>query len=132
VKVATISFVVNVVASLLLMRPFGATGLAAASTLAVLVQTVVMQQRLVKRLPHLAFAPLWRDVGKILLGTTALSLVVIGGWQGLQTQGRTGDLLALLVLIPVAAGIYTAVLWVVRVEGREQLRAMVLQRLGRK
>jgi putative peptidoglycan lipid II flippase len=129
VKVATVSFVVNVVASLVLMRVMGATGLALASTLAVIVQAFVLQRRLVARLPHLAFAPLARDLGKILLGTLVLVAVVLVGWHFLRTHGRAGDWLALLVLIPGAAALYGATIWLLRIEGREQLTRMLLRRL---
>jgi putative peptidoglycan lipid II flippase len=89
----------------------------------------VLQRRLVARLPHLAFAPLARDLGKILLGTLVLVAVVLVGWHFLRTHGRAGDWLALLVLIPGAAALYGATIWLLRIEGREQLTRMLLRRL---
>jgi putative peptidoglycan lipid II flippase len=128
VKIATISFVVNVVASLVLMRPLGATGLALASTIAVVVQTVLLQRGLAARQAELAFAPLWRDLGKVLLGAAVMSAIVAVGWYPLRSYERVGDWLALVVLIPFAAAVYAGVVWVLRIEGREQLRDLVLRR----
>ncbi|HEX2099248.1 MAG TPA: murein biosynthesis integral membrane protein MurJ [Candidatus Synoicihabitans sp.] len=121
VKVATISFVINVVASLALMRVWGAFGLALASTLAVIAQTVLLQRALTRRLPRLAFGELARDAIKILAGTAAMSAVVWLGWHFLSSRGRGGDWLALGVLIPLAVVVYGAVLWGLRLEGREDL-----------
>ncbi len=132
VKVATVSFVLNVVFSVVLMRRLGAAGLALASTLAVLVQTALLQLQLTKKLPLLQFLPLWRDVVKILMGTAVLSGVVLVGWQVLRVYGRTGDWMALGGLIPFAAAVYGAVLWILRIEGREQMSLLLRNRFGGK
>src|SRR5690606_17570631 len=100
VKIATVSFVVNVAASLVLMRVWGTFGLALASSIAVIVQTVLLQRRLTVRLPELAFRPVMIDLVKILAGTAMMAAVVGGGWAWLHDRGAGADLLALVGLIP--------------------------------
>ena len=132
VRVATLSFVVNVAASLALMRWLGAAGLALASTLAVVVQTVVLQRRLTAKLPELSFRPLARDLVKVAAGTVLMSVVVLVGWQLLRAHGRLGDWIALGGLIPVSVLIYAVALWILRIEGREDVRNLLLRRRARR
>ena len=126
VKLAAVSFVINIVLSLLLMRPLGATGLVIASTVAIVVQTVLIQRRLTRKLPEMTFAPLWGGVGKILLAVFGMSVVVAGGWMLLRTQaiGMWRDVLALGGLIPLGMAAYGAGLWLLKIEGREELIAV--------
>lgn len=134
VKLAAVSFVINVSLSLLLMRPLGAAGLVIASTVAVLVQTWFLQARLTRRQPEMTFAPLWRTLGKTLLAAFGMGLVVAAGWwllPLLMAAGWQRDLVALVVLIPAGAGAYAALLWGLRIEGREDLVALWSRWRGR-
>lgn len=134
VKLAAVSFAINLSLSLLLMRPLGAAGLVIASTVAVLVQTWSMQAKLTRRQPEMTFAPLWRPLGKTLLAAGGMGAVVVAGWwllPMLLTSGWRRDLVALLVLIPAGAGVYAALLWVLRIEGREDLVALWQRWRGR-
>lgn len=134
VKIAAVNFVVNLVLSLILMRPLEVAGLALASTLAVVAQTFLLQRALVRRLPAMTFAPLGPSFGKIVVATAAMSVVVGAGWFGLRhaVTGHAADLLAVLGLIPLACAIYGAVLWVLKIEGREELEALVKRFLARR
>ncbi len=127
VRIAAVDFVVNLVLSLVLMRRFGAPGLVLASTTAIIVQTLLLKRALGRKLPEMTFAPLWPSVGKVLLATLAMGLLVAGGWHWLQGAGlgaRATDLLALGGLIPLGVMVYGVVLWALKIEGREDFVAL--------
>ena len=135
VKVAVIDFVVNLVLSLSLMHWLGAKGLVLASTAAIIVQTVLLKRALTRKLPEMRFAPLWPAVGKILGATLVMGLLVGGGWHGLQGAGlgaRARDWLALGGLIPLSVVVYGGVLWLLRMEGREEFAALAGRIFGGK
>ncbi len=127
VKVAVIDFTVNLVLSLVLMHWLGAAGLVLASTTAIIVQTLLLTRALTRRLPEMRFGPLWISLGKITVATAVMSALVGAGWFGLRqaVAGRAADLLAVLVLIPLACAVYGVLLWRLKIEGREELQAML-------
>ena len=128
VKIAALSFVVNLGLTLVLKDVLGARGLVIASTVAIVVQTILLQRALVRRLPGLAFGDLWRSLGKVVVGTAVMTAMVALGWQGLARSGlaaRTADFVALVGLIPLGVAAYGLLLWWLRIEGRDDLRAMV-------
>jgi putative peptidoglycan lipid II flippase len=127
VKVALIDFTVNLVLSLVLMRWLGAAGLVLASTTAIIVQTLLLKRALTRRLPEMRFGPLWISLGKITVATAVMSALVGASWFGLRqaVAGRAADLLAVLVLIPLACAVYGVLLWMLKIEGREELQAML-------
>jgi putative peptidoglycan lipid II flippase len=127
VKVAVIDFTVNLVLSLVLMHWLGAAGLVLASTTAIIVQTLLLTRALTRRLPEMRFGPLWASLGKITVATAVMSALVGAGWFGLRqaVAGRAADLLAVLVLIPLACAVYGVLLWRLKIEGREELQAML-------
>lgn len=127
VRVATVDFAINLVLSLILMRWLGAAGLVLASTVAIIAQTVLLQRELGRVLPGMSFAPLWKSVGKVAVATLGMSLVVGVGWYVLHGAGagKGRDLIAVLGLIPVGAGVYAALLWSLKLEGREELAALM-------
>ena len=140
VKVAMIDFVVNVGLSLVLREWLGVIGLVLASTLAIVVQMVLLQRALGRRLPGMTLAPLLPSMWKILAGSLVMGAVVWGGWHWVRgwdavlAVGRftilDADLVATFVLIPVGMLAYGAVLWVLRIEGREEFAALL--RRGRR
>jgi putative peptidoglycan lipid II flippase len=123
VRVAVVDFIVNLVLSLSLMRWLGAAGLVLASTTAIIVQTMLLNRALTRKLPEMTFAPLWPSVGKVLGATLAMGVLVGGGWRWLQHAGlgaRARDGLALGGLIPLGVMLYAAMLWWLKIEGREE------------
>ncbi|MDR1279939.1 MAG: murein biosynthesis integral membrane protein MurJ, partial [Opitutaceae bacterium] len=81
VRAAWWSFVVNITASLLLMRPFGTVGLALAGCLAIVVQAVYLQVRLTRTHGALAFGHLLRDVLKVTVASVVMGLAVARLWR---------------------------------------------------
>ena len=132
VKIAAIDFLVNLCLSLLLMRWLGAAGLVLASTAAIIVQTVLLNRALARRIPEMRFGTLWPSLGKIMLATAGMSVAVGAGWYGLGRMygGRAADVLAVVGLIPLASAAYAGLLWVLKIEGREELRALLLAKFG--
>jgi putative peptidoglycan lipid II flippase len=124
VRAAALSFVVNLVLSLVLMRWLSTVGLALAGNLAVLAQAWFLQRRLSARLPGLGFGPLLPNLGKILLASALMGAAV---WGGLKAVGWFAlpplihDVAVVTGLIPVAVLVYGALLWALRIEGREEL-----------
>jgi len=129
VKVAAIDFTVNLVLSLVLMQWLGAAGLVLASTTAIIVQTVLLKRALGRRLPEMSFAPLWPSFVKIVVATAVMSALVAAGWWGVRAAvvGRLADVIAVLGLIPLACVVYGGLLWVLKIEGREELQAMLVR-----
>ena len=131
VKVGLIDFAINLALSVTLMGWLGASGLVLASTTAIIVQTLLLHRALVRKLPAMHLAPLWPSVGKVLIATLVMGGAVWGGWQGLTAllPGRhLADLLALGGLIPLAVAGYAGMLWVLRIEGREEIVATISRR----
>jgi putative peptidoglycan lipid II flippase len=128
VRVAAIDFCINLVVSLSLMRWLGVPGLVIASTTAIIAQTLLLQRALVRRLPEMRFAPLWPSVGKVLAGTAAMVCVVAAGWWGLRALAfgaRATDALAVFGLIPLGVAAYGLAIWRLRIEGWEELAALL-------
>ncbi|MEO6005785.1 MAG: murein biosynthesis integral membrane protein MurJ [Opitutus sp.] len=128
VKIATLSFVINVGLSWYLKDVLGAAGLVIASTAAVVVQTIALQFLLSRKLHGMHFGELWGTLVKLLVATTAMGLVVAGGWWGLQqwlVSTRAADVVAIVALIPVSVLVYAATLWALRIDGRDELMAML-------
>lgn len=134
VRAAIWSFLANVVASLALMGPLGVTGLALASTLAVVVQASYLQNRLARLAPSLGFGPLRRHLGKVSAAAAAMAAVVDlvrRGWEGAVGAGGWHDAAGLAVCVAAGLAVFAAVAWGLRVEGREELAALVRRKLGR-
>ncbi|MDD3180620.1 MAG: murein biosynthesis integral membrane protein MurJ [Opitutaceae bacterium] len=131
VRYGAASFVVNLALSLLLMRWLAAAGLVLASTVAIIVQTVLLQSALTRNVRGLHFAPLWPSLAKVIAGTVVMSVAVAAGWQGLQVAmgGRMADVVAVAGLIPAGVMVYAMVLWALKIEGREELGALLAAKL---
>ncbi len=124
VKIAVIDFALNVVLSVLLMRVLGVRGLVLASTTAIMVQTLLLGRALVRRLPGMSFAALLPSVAKVLAGAALMAGIVLAGTRLIATIGlaqRTTDLITVAAVIPIAVGVYGAALWLLRIEGWEDL-----------
>ncbi len=134
VRAAALSFVVNLGLSLVLIRWFSTVGLALASTLAVLVQAWFLQTRLSRKLPGLGFAPLLPNLGKIILASAVMGGAVWGGRKlaaGLSLAPKAHDIVAIAGLIPLAMAVYGALLWLLKIEGREEVALVWAKVRGR-
>ncbi|WP_438482211.1 murein biosynthesis integral membrane protein MurJ [Oleiharenicola lentus] len=128
VRAAILSFVVNLVLSIVLMQWLSTVGLALASNLAVLAQAWYLQTRLARKLPELGFAPLWPNLVKIVFASLVMGACVFAGawaWQFSPLAGKAQDFAVLVTLIPLACAIYAGVLWVLRIEGREDFEPLI-------
>ncbi len=133
VKIAAVDFLVNLGLSLALMRWLGTAGLVLASTAAIIVQTLLLQRALVRRLPDMTFAPLWPTVAKVGVATLSMGAMVWAGWQIITEalpRSRLADALAVGGLIPLAVLWYGWLLWELRTEGREEIAAWLRKRRG--
>jgi putative peptidoglycan lipid II flippase len=134
VRVATVDFFVNLVLSVVLMRKMGALGLVASSTIAIIIQTLLLQRALIKKIPQMSLLPLWQSGVKVLAGAIVMGVVVKAAWLWLQASGlsvHVKDLVAIGGLIPLGVAVYAISLWMLRIEGREDLEA-ILRRFKRK
>ncbi|MDQ5980584.1 MAG: putative peptidoglycan lipid flippase [Verrucomicrobiota bacterium] len=134
VRAAVLSFAVNLAASLLLMRWFSTIGLAIAGNLAVLAQCWYLQRKLAKRMPALSFGPLLGNLGKIVAASLLMGMSVglaVWGCGRLSLSAHIHDFLVVGAVIPLAAAIYGALLWGMKIEGREELSALVQRLRGR-
>jgi putative peptidoglycan lipid II flippase len=130
VRVAMVDFVINIALSLILIRYLDVLGIVIASTTAIVCQAVLLQRALVRRLPEMHIAPLLPSVGKVVAGAAVMVGVVSGGLRGfgaLGLSGRVADLVAVAGLIPLGVASYGAVLWILRIEGRDDLEAMLVR-----
>jgi putative peptidoglycan lipid II flippase len=130
VRVAAIDFCINIVISLSLMRWLGVPGLVMASTTAIIAQTLLLHRALVRRMPAMRFAPLWPSVAKVFGGTAVMAGVVCAGWfalKGMAFGPRATDATAVAGLIPLGMAAYGLAIWLLRIEGREELAAVLVR-----
>lgn len=134
VRAAVLSFVVNLGLSLLLMRHWGTMGLAVAGNVAVVTQAAYLQAHLGRKRDGFGLAPLWPNLAKIVLAGALMGGAV---WLGLAAIGRTGwsvsvrDWVVIAGLIPLAAAAYGALLWMLKIEGRDELQGLLARLRGR-
>lgn len=134
VRIATINFFINLGLSFVLMRWLGAAGLVIASTCAIIAQTWLLHVELRRMLPDSSLAPLAPSLAKIAVATVAMGLLVWAGKfavAGLPLSERMRDLIAIAGLIPVACAAYGAILWVLKIEGREEFSVLFAKLRGR-
>ena len=133
VRAAIWSFAANVVASLLLMGPLGVTGLALAATFAVMVQAGYLQMRLYRLAPALGFGPLRGHLLKVLGASVAMGagvFLVRRGWLAWVGLGGWREAAGLLVCVGAGLVVFAGAAWALRVEGRDELAALVQRKLG--
>ncbi|MEN9840983.1 MAG: hypothetical protein RL376_783 [Verrucomicrobiota bacterium] len=134
VRAAGWSFVVNVVASVALMRVWGVTGLAAGSSVAVLVQAWYLQAKLAKENDGLRFTHLAAHLGKVFLASVLMAGVVAAVWWVWRRGGHAGlgrEVLGLGLSVLAGVGSFGAAAWVLRLEGRDELWALVKRKWKR-
>ncbi len=124
VRAAAVAFVVNLVASLVLMRWIGTPGLAWASNLAIVVQAVLLERALARKVDGLRLSVLLPSIAKITAASGVMAVSVLAGlWaiRELNLPGRAGELAAVFAVIPVAIAIYGALLWALKIEDRDEI-----------
>ena len=134
VRAAGLSFVANIVLSVVLMHWYSTVGLAAASNLAVVVQAWFLQTLLARKQPGLGFAPLLPNLGKIVLASAIMGAAVWGGLKlaaGLALTPKAHDVVVLAGLIPLAVAVYGALLWLMKIEGREEVGLLLAKMRGK-
>jgi putative peptidoglycan lipid II flippase len=131
---ALLSFVVNLVLSLVLMGPLSTAGLAIAGNVAIIAQAVFLQTRLTQKSRAMAFHYIGCDLAKILAASALMGAAVWFGWATwTRFMPRTNwhDAGGLALLIAAGIMIYAALAWLLRVGGREELRTAILGKLRR-
>ena len=134
VHAALASFVVNLGLSLVLMGTLNTVGLAIASNMAVIVQAVYLQMKITRKQEGLEFRQVLGDLMKILLASVIMGAVVGGAWWGwmqIATGSKWNDAIGLLLTIVLGVSVYGALLWGMKIEGRDDLAA-ILNRFRRK
>jgi len=129
VKIAGVDFLINIVVTVTLVFGcgLGVVGIALASTTAIIAQTVLLAVALSRRFPGLALSRLVPSLGKALAGTALMALVVGLGWEGvgrLAVSQRWQDAIGIFGLIPAGVTIYAGAVWLLKMEGREELVAV--------
>ncbi|HEY5227003.1 MAG TPA: murein biosynthesis integral membrane protein MurJ [Opitutaceae bacterium] len=130
VRVAVVDFIINIVASLVLIRFLGLLGIVLASTTAIIVQAVLLERALVKRLPEMHFAPLVPSVLKVLAAAALMAGVLWAGMQGVRGLGlgpSASNLAQVVGLIPLGVASYGTALWLLKIEGAEELRVLLVK-----
>ncbi len=131
---AVLSFAVNLTLSFALMAAFSTLGLAMASNVAIAVQAIFLQWHLARKQDGLAFHHLARDLGKILIASAAMGGVVAGlwwGWSRWMPVSALTDAVGLGGVIAAGVVVYAALLWVLKIEGREDLAALLAKLRGK-
>lgn len=133
VRIAVISFLVNLLLSLALMFPLGTLGLALANLASAAVQAILLAMLLPQVWPSYAGARVIGGLVRIVAAAVVMGVATWGLWVGVQQLGieaKLQDTLAVCVVIPVCAVLYFGVLWLTGYEDRRDLLNLIL-RLGR-
>lgn len=129
VKIACVDFLINIAVTVTLVFGFklGVVGIAIASTTAIIAQSVLLAVALARRFPGIGLAQLLPSLGKVLAGTALMGGIVRLAWHAigqLPLSQRMQDLVAIFGLIPVGVAVYALAIWLLRMEGREELLAV--------
>lgn len=134
VRIAGVSFLVNLAFSLVLMNLFGVIGLALANLASIVFQSLLLQWRFVVLQGEIRLSELLPDAAKMAIATGAMGVFLwsmegrLQEWAG---GGKLGDATALGLLIPAGMGLYFATIWLLRVEGRQEVEHLVRRFLRR-
>jgi len=136
VFVAKIDFFLNIGLTLILMRPFGARGLAMANLASSMFQAYMLQRLLLHRGTALASPPIRRAAIAVSLAGAGMLAFTFAGWWGLQSvlsndkaawlfHLRPSDFTAVVLLIPVSILVYLALLRATKFEEWPQLQELL-------
>lgn len=133
-KAAVISFAVNIGLSLALMSALSTLGLALASTAAIAIQACYLQWHLARRDARFAFRYLASDVLKVIAASLVMTTGVAAGWWGWTNSlgaSKLTDAAGIAVLIVAGLITYGGLLWILKIDGREDL-VTLMKRFGRR
>jgi putative peptidoglycan lipid II flippase len=128
VRAALISFVVNLVLSLVLMRFLGTVGLAVAGNVAIVVQAWYLQRMLSRGHEGLHFKHLWRDLIKVVGASLVMGVMVsigLAAWNLTVRVSHIWDAVGLTLMIGLGIGVYAGLIWMLKIEGRAELGEML-------
>jgi putative peptidoglycan lipid II flippase len=128
------SFVVNLGLGLLLMGWLGAPGLALAATAAVITQALFLQARLAREHGGLRFGLLAVHLAKVVVASGVMAAAALGchaGWERVVGIEGGRGVAGLALAVGAGAGVYLCAVWMLRVEGRDELTASLRRKLGR-
>ena len=134
VRLAFINFVLNVILSLWLMGPYGVSGLAAANVLAIIVHSLALRWLLGRQREELGRGARFFPLFKIIAAGAIMWLITALSWQAVQMMvaaEKLSSLVGVFGIIPLAMVIYFGLLWALRFEERDEVRALVLKLAGR-
>ena len=117
------------------MKPLGTVGLAAAGNLATVLQLIYLQTRLRRLDGRLGVRPVWADLVKVVIASALMSALVWALWRSGVTwaaQRVWAEAMLLAGVIGAGAVVCGGVLWFLRIEGREDLVAMLRRRGARR
>ncbi len=130
VRVALVDFLINATLSLVLARWLGVIGIVIASTTSIIAQTLLLGRALVRRLPEVHLGPLVPSLAKVAASSAAMAVVVAVGLRLVPLAGlgaRGADLASVAVLVPAGVAAYGLVLWRLRIEGRDEIEALLVR-----
>ena len=128
---ALISFAVNIILCLALMRALSTAGLAIAGGVSIVAQAVFLQARLTRKSPGMAFRHIGRDLAKIIAASVVMGGAARAGWAAWShflPHTKWLDAAGLALVIAAGIVIYGALAWLLRVEGREEFRAVLARK----
>jgi putative peptidoglycan lipid II flippase len=131
VRIAVVSFIVNLVLSVALMLPYGTVGLAVANLVSAAVQAIGLGMVLPRKLAVFSGARLVSGLIRICLAAAGMGLVTWLLSRGLSQwvpPGKWADTLAVVGIIPVSSAVYFGLLWVSGFEDRHALLSLILRR----
>ncbi len=134
VKIAALSFLLNLGCSLALMVPYGMTGLALANLISIIAQSTALQLLLAAKQPAVSTRRLRNDLLKILAAAGLMAVAVMfmeSAASRMIGDSRGGWLAALALIITAGMAVYFAAVWLLRVEGRNEIEP-VFRRLLRR
>lgn len=115
------AMLLNIVLSLLLLGPLEHGGLALANSIATTLEMAALLWLLRRRLGGLQAGMLAPALWRTALASAALT-IVIWGWQ--QAPGVSGAGLKVLLCLPLGAGVYLTVAWLMQAEELDTIRRL--------
>lgn len=134
VVAAAWSLAVNVVGGLVLMRWLGAPGLALASTLGVVAQSIWLQSRLGRVHEGLRLSCLLPHLLRVAAAAVAMGAAVRAtdlAWRARVEPSIWTDAAGLALAVGVGVAVFALAAWLARVEGRDEIVALIRRKLAR-